>query len=250
MEAWVQSLADQAATASPLVMLALVLFGGLVSSASPCVLAAVPLVVASIGGQARTRATSVKLSLAFALGMALCFTALGAVAAVTSSLMGDVGWGWKVLLGVILVAMGAQMAGLVHLRLPQMDGSRFQKAGPLGAFTLGALTGTLSAPCATPMLVVVLSLVAFQKKIVFGILLLLAYSLGHVVLLFLAGAFSGFASAYLHGKGAKVGLWLHRAFGTALILVGLWVLWGQLQGALIPSVASVPGGQFALPAIA
>lgn len=243
MDAWVQSLADQAATASPLVMLVLVLFGGLVSSASPCVLAAVPLVVAAIGGQARTRTTSVKLSLAFALGMALCFTALGTIAAVTSSLMGDIGWGWKVLLGFILVLMGAQMAGFVHLRLPQLDGSRFQKAGLFGAFTLGALTGTLSAPCATPMLVVVLSLVAFQKKIAFGVLLLLAYSVGHVVMLFLAGAFSGFASAYLQGKGARVGQWLHRAFGTALILVAVWVLWTQLRSALTPSIALIPSGQ-------
>ena len=242
MDAWAQSLADQAAAASPLAMLALVLFGGLVSSASPCVLAAVPLVVSAIGGQARTRATSVKLSLAFALGMALCFTALGAIAAVTSSLMGDVGWGWKVLLGLVLVVMGAQMAGFVHLRLPQMDGSRFQKAGLLGAFALGALTGTLSAPCATPMLVVVLSLVAFQKKVAFGVLLLLAYALGHVVMLFLAGAFSGFASAYLHGKGARVGQWLQRVFGTALVLVGLWMLWAQLRSALVPSAVLISRG--------
>jgi cytochrome c biogenesis protein CcdA len=229
MDAWVQTLADRAAAAPPLFMLALVLFGGLVSSASPCVLAAVPLVVASIGGQARTRWDSVKLSLAFVLGMALCFTILGAIAALTSSLMGDIGWGWKVLLGLILIFMGAQMAGFIHLRLPQLDGTRFRKAGLFGAFALGALTGTLSAPCATPMLVVVLSLVAFQKKVAFGILLLLAYSLGHVVLLFFAGAFSGFASAYLRGRGAKVGQWLHRAFGTALALLGLWVLWTQIQ---------------------
>lgn len=232
MDAWLQSLADQAANAPPLLMLALVLLGGLVSSASPCVLAAVPLVVAAIGGQARTQWDSLKLSLAFALGMALCFTALGALAALTTSLMGDIGWGWKMVLGLILVVMGAQMAGFIHLRLPQMDGTRFRSAGLFGAFALGALTGTLSAPCATPMLVVVLSLVAFQKKVAFGILLLLAYALGHVVLLFLAGAFSGFASAYLRGKGAKVGQWLHRAFGAVMVLLGLWVLWTQLQGFL------------------
>jgi cytochrome c biogenesis protein CcdA len=247
MDAWVQALADQAAAAPPLVMLLLVLFGGLVSSASPCVLAAVPLVVTAIGGQARTRWDSIKLSLAFVLGMALCFTALGAVAALTSSLIGDIGWGWKVLLGLILLVMGAQMAGFIHLRLPQMDGTRFRNAGVFGAFALGALTGTLSAPCATPMLVVVLSLVAFQKKVVFGILLLLAYSLGHVLLLFLAGAFSGFASAYLKGRGAKVGHWLHRAFGTAMVLLGLWVLWTQVQSFFPRSESMTYRGEVAEP---
>jgi hypothetical protein len=84
---------------------------------------------------------------------------------------------------------------------------------------------------------------------VFGVLLLLAYSLGHVVMLFLAGACSGFASAYLQGKGGNVGLWLHRTFGTALVLVGVWVLWGQLRSTLMPPVASVLSGHFAKPAI-
>ncbi len=229
MENWIQELAGRAATAPPLVLFLLVLLGGLISSASPCVLGAVPLVVAAIGGQARTRGESIRLALAFVIGLAVVFTALGAIAAITGSLMGDVGWGWKVALGLILVVMGAHMAGFIVLPFPQMDGTRFQKAGLLGAFVLGALTGTLSAPCATPMLVVVLSLVAFKQQVAWGILLLLTYSLGHVVLLFAAGAFSGFASAYFRGKGAAVGQWLHRILGSALVVLGLWVIWSQVQ---------------------
>ena len=229
MEAWIQELAGKAASAPPLILFLLVMLGGLVSSASPCVLGAVPLVIAAIGGQARTRGESIRLALAFVLGMAVVFTALGAVAAITGSLMGDVGWGWKVALGLVLVLMGAHMAGFIVLRFPQVDGTRFRKAGLLGAFGLGALTGTLSAPCATPMLVVILSLVAFKQQVLWGIALLLAYSLGHVVLLFAAGAFSGFASAYFHGKGALVGQWLHRIMGSALVVLGLWVIWGQIE---------------------
>lgn len=229
MEAWIQELAGKAASAPPPVLFLLVMLGGLVSSASPCVLGAVPLVIAAIGGQARTRGESIRLALAFVLGMAVVFTALGAVAAITGSLMGDVGWGWKVALGLVLVLMGAHMAGFIVLRFPQVDGTRFRKAGLLGAFGLGALTGTLSAPCATPMLVVILSLVAFKQQVLWGIALLLAYSLGHVVLLFAAGAFSGFASAYFHGKGALVGQWLHRIMGSALVVLGLWVIWGQIE---------------------
>jgi cytochrome c-type biogenesis protein len=239
METWLQALADKASAAPAPLTLLLVILGGLVSSASPCVLAVVPLVVASIGGRARTRGESLRLSLAFVLGMALCFTALGAIAALTGSLLGDIGWGWKAMLGLVLLVFGAHMAGFVHLPLPRMDGTRFRSAGLLGAFVLGALTGTLSAPCATPMLVVVLSLVAFQKQVFFGILLLLAYSLGHVMLLFLAGTFTGFASAYLQGRGAKIGIWLHRVFGTAMVLLGLWVLWtqGRARFAQTPSNA-------------
>ncbi len=239
METWLQELAGGAASAAPPVLFLLVLLGGLVSSASPCVLGAVPLVIAAIGGQAQTRGESIRLASAFVLGLAVVFTALGAVAAITGSRMGDVGWGWKVALGLILVLMGAHMAGFIMLRFPQVDATRFQKAGLLGAFGLGALTGTLSAPCATPMLVVVLSLVAFKQQVVWGIALLLAYSLGHVVLLFAAGAFSGFASAYFRGKGARVGQWLHRILGSALVVLGLWVIWGQIELLMAAHEASV-----------
>lgn len=230
MEAWAQGLAERAASAPPPVVFLLVLLGGLISSASPCVLGAVPLVVAAIGGQARTRAESVKLSLAFVTGMALVFTTLGAIAALTGSLLGEIGRGWQLLLGAVLLLMGAHMAGLISLRLPQISGERFRSRGLLGAFAVGALTGTLSSPCATPMLVVVLSLVAFEQKVVWGITLLLAYSLGHVVLLFAAGACSGFATAYLRGRGAVAGRWVHRTFGAALLILGSWVLWRQAEG--------------------
>ncbi len=96
----------RAAAAPPLVVLLLVFFGGVVSSAGPCVLAAVPLVVATVGGGATSRGRAVALTLAFVTGLALCFTALGAIAALTRSLIGDVGWVWKALLAAVLIVMG------------------------------------------------------------------------------------------------------------------------------------------------
>jgi cytochrome c biogenesis protein CcdA len=221
VEAWLSELAQRATAAPPALMLLLVFLGGVVSSASPCVLAAVPLVVATVGGGATSRRRAVALSLAFVTGLALCFTALGAIAALTGTLIGDVGWIWKALLAVVLVAMGLHLTGLVRLPLPQLDGTRFRGAGPAGAFGLGALTGTLSSPCATPILVVVLSLVAFERKVVWGTTLLAAYSLGHVVLLFAAGAASGFAAAYLGSRAAAWARRVHQVFGVILAGVGV-----------------------------
>lgn len=220
MQELLQSLADQAAAAPPLLTVLLVFLGGVVSSASPCVLAAVPLVVATVGGTSTSRSRAVVLSAAFVLGLAFCFTALGAIAALTGRLIGDVGVFWPVLLGVVLVAMGLHLSGLVHLPLPQVNGTRFRGAGLGGAFALGALTGTLSSPCATPILVVVLSLVAFEQKVLWGTTLLAAYSLGHVVLLFAAGAVSGFAAAWLGGRWTRVAQRLHQVLGLVLLVIG------------------------------
>lgn len=224
MESLLQSLAQSTATAPPLVMLLLVFLGGVVSSASPCVLAAVPLVIATVGGRATTRGRALTLSLAFVAGLALCFTALGAAAALTGTLIGDVSWLWRALLAVVLITMGLHLAGLVQLPLPQLDGRAFRGAGLAGAFGLGALTGTLSSPCATPILVVVLSLVAFERKVLWGTTLLAAYSLGHVVLLLAAGTASGFAAAYLGSRAAVWAKRVHQVFGVILAAVGAAIL--------------------------
>jgi len=224
MESLLQSLAQSAAAAPPVVMLLLVFLGGVVSSASPCVLAAVPLVIATVGGGATTRGRAITLSLAFVAGLALCFTAMGAAAALTGTLIGDVSWLWKALLAAVLIIMGLHLAGLVKLPLPQLDGTRFRGAGLAGVFGLGALTGTLSSPCATPILVVVLSLVAFERKVLWGTTLLAAYSLGHVVLLLAAGTASGFAAAYLGSRAAAWAKRIHQVFGVILVGVGAAIL--------------------------
>ncbi|NWG00717.1 MAG: cytochrome c biogenesis protein CcdA [Thermoanaerobaculaceae bacterium] len=226
-------LAASAAAAPPLVMLLLVFLGGVVSSASPCVLAAVPLVVATVGGTTTSRGRVVALSGAFVAGLALCFTALGTVAALTGTLIGDVGWVWKAVLAAVLIAMGLHLSGLVTLPLPRLDGRRFRGAGLAGAFGLGALTGTLSSPCATPILVVVLSLVAFERRVLWGTTLLAAYSLGHVVLLFAAGAASGFAAAYLGSRAAVWARRLHQVFGIVLLGVGAAVVVSLLRSATL-----------------
>ncbi|MBK9797523.1 MAG: hypothetical protein IPP58_13710 [Holophagaceae bacterium] len=119
------------------------------------------------------------------LGLGGLHPPLGLVAALTGSLMGDVGWGWKALLGLILLAVGLHLLGLFALPTPSHSHmARFHGAGLLGAFALGGLTGTLSAPCATPALAAVLTIVALQKQVLWGGVLLFTYALGHVLLLF------------------------------------------------------------------
>lgn len=222
---FIARLADMVASAPGYQQLGLVFLGGLLTSANPCVLVAAPLVVGFTGGTEEGRHHPMVLSAVFVLGLALAFTALGLIAAMTGTLLGDVGWGWKALLGFILLAVGLHLLGLFNLPTPTQDLKRFQGAGLLGALALGALTGTLSAPCATPALAAVLTIVALQKKILWGGVLLFAYALGHVLLLFLAGASSGWASKYAQSHFSKVlGRWLPKGMGVLLAVCALWVL--------------------------
>lgn len=220
-----ERLADAVAQAPGYQQIGLVFLGGLLTSANPCVLVAAPLVVGFTGGTEKGRHHPVVLSGVFVLGLAVSFTALGLVAALTGSLLGDVGWGWKLLAGLILLAVGLHLLGCYRLPSPSAGHLKaFQGAGLLGAFALGGLTGTLSAPCATPALAAVLTLVALQKRILWGGLLLFAYALGHVLLLFLAGASSGWASRYAQSRFSQVlGKVLPRAMGLVLTGCALWV---------------------------
>ncbi len=226
MSEWIQGLADGVAQASAARQLALVFLGGLLTSMNPCVMVAAPLVVGFAGGTREGRHHPVLLSGVFVLGLATAFTALGLAAALTGTLLGDVGWGWKAALGLLLLAVSLHLLGAFRLPTPSHGFlARFQGAGLAGAFVLGALTGTLSAPCATPALAAVLTLVALQKRVLWGGVLLFTYAAGHVLLLFLAGASSGWASRYAESRLSRImGRWLPRVMGLLLLACALWVL--------------------------
>jgi len=52
--------------------------------------------------------------------------------------------------------------------------------------------GIFSSPCATPVLIVLLGIVARSGNVAWGILLLLLYSIGHSFLVLIAGTSIGF----------------------------------------------------------
>ncbi|HNX94077.1 MAG TPA: cytochrome c biogenesis CcdA family protein [Holophaga sp.] len=224
---FISRIADLVAQAPGYQQIGLVFLGGLLTSANPCVLVAAPLVVGFTGGTKEGRYHPMLLSAVFVLGLALSFTALGLIAAITGSLLGDIGWGWKAALGLVLLAIGLHLLGLFAIPSPSHGFmTRFHGAGLLGALVLGGLTGSLSAPCATPALAAVLTIVALQKRILWGGVLLFAYALGHVLLLFLAGASTGWASRYAQSRFSTIlSKWLPKAMGSLLTACAVWILW-------------------------
>jgi cytochrome c biogenesis protein CcdA len=213
--------------AYPLIAFGLVFAAGVVSSASPCALATVPLVVGYVGGHGDdSKPRAFFYSLAFVLGLATTFTALGAAAALLGQLMGTLGGPWFVALGLLAAAMGLNLMGWLPLRLPALPHWQPRVAGPLGALLLGALFGIVSSPCATPVLVALLGLVATQGEVAYGISLLFVYALGHCVLMLAAGTFTGLVSAWARSRGMmSFSLWLKRGLGTLLLAAGGYLAW-------------------------
>src|SRR3974377_772219 len=92
--------------------------GGVVATASPCILASIPLVIGFVGGYAEgNKKQALLYSLTFVVGLAIVMSILGAVAALMGTMFGDVGTYWYFVVAVILMAMGLQLTGIIKLNL-------------------------------------------------------------------------------------------------------------------------------------
>ncbi len=202
-----------------------VFIGGLVSAASPCVLAAIPLIIGYVGGYSGgDKKKAAVYSLVFILGLSITFTVLGAAAGAVGQFLSFAGQWLYIGFAVIAVAMGLQLMGLISIPLPFQKTRQVKSRGLWGAFILGLLTGTVSSPCATPVLAVILAYVSTQGNILYGGSLLFVYAVGHCALIFAAGLSIGLTESIVSSKGIKnISLYSKRISGALLALAGLYI---------------------------
>lgn len=185
------------------------LAAGLLTSFTPCSLSSVPLIIGYVGGYTDNKKRAFFYSLMFCIGMAIVFTALGVVAALVGRLFLGIQMYWYIILGVLMFVMALQTWGIIHI-FPQKCGisSKSKMKGAIGAFVMGMVGAIFASPCSTPVLIAITAVVSTGQSIIMGILMLLLYSLGHSVLIIIAGTFVGFANELSHStkfeKASKV----------------------------------------------
>jgi cytochrome c biogenesis protein CcdA len=218
---------EQLVALYPALAFAAVFLAGVLSSASPCVLVTIPLVVGFVGGYSDgDRWKAFRYSLAFIFGLSITFTAFGAAAGLLGTMFGTLGGPWQLLAGSIALIMGGQMMGLYEIRLPIKREFKPKRGGLIGAFLLGLFFGIVSSPCATPVLVVLLTVVASKGQVLYGIALLFTYAVGHSLLMLCAGTFTGFVEGVIKARSAvRFSLWARRASGLLVALAGVWFVW-------------------------
>jgi len=214
---------------NPWLAVVAVFFGGVTTALNPCVLAMVPLLMGVVAGNKDTTTfkRSLVFSLFFVLGLAVTFTALGLISALTGRMFGNVGPFWRYLVAAVCLVMGLQLLGLLKLSFPVPAGLRVKKRGYIGAFLLGLLFGVVSTPCAVPILAVLLAFVAEKGNVLYGGFLLFVYALGHSALVLVAGTSVGAAKSLLESKGLRTAhAVLQRIAGVLIIGIGAYVLFG------------------------
>lgn len=200
---------------------------GALTSLTPCALPVVPLIIGYVGGTRNNGSKKAfKLSLTFASGLAVTFTVLGTVASVVGKLLNVSGRWWYILLGILMVLMALQTWEVYNFVPSTYLTEKSTKKGYTGAFIAGILGGVFSSPCATPVLVVLLSIAARSKNIFRGILLLLFYSIGYGMLVVVAGTSLGFirkiTSGERYGLFSKV---LKYIMGGTILLIALYMFY-------------------------
>ncbi|WP_223548899.1 cytochrome c biogenesis protein DipZ [Pseudomonas sp. A-B-19] len=202
-------------------LLVLAYLGGVLTIVSPCILPVLPFVFA------RTGQPFVKSGLPLLVGMALTFALVATLAAV--------GGGWVVQLnqyGRWLALVFVGLFGLTLL-LPHLAerltrplvaaGGRLSEAAgadarprPGASLLIGVATGLLWAPCAGPILGLLLTGAALQGASIQTTFLLLAYAAGAATSLALALLLGGKVFTAMK-RSIGAGEWLRRGLGAAML---------------------------------
>jgi cytochrome c biogenesis protein CcdA len=200
---------------------------GIVTSFTPCSMSSMPLVIGYVGGYAEDDAKQAfRYSLVFAVGLSLTTSALGVVAALLGQVLQGAGTWWYILLGILMVLMALQIWEIFNFIPQSALIHKSTKRGYFGALIAGVLGGFFASPCATPVLVVLLAIVAAEGSLVWGLLLLIFYSLGHSIILILAGTSVSFIKKLSKSeKYRKYNKVFNVLMGMLILLIGFYMFY-------------------------
>jgi len=226
IDAWLSEIANVISSNMWLAPI-LALVAGILTSVTPCSLSSVPLIIGYVGGVGEKNTKKAFLySAVFSLGTALTFVTMGIIATSAGKLMGKSSPVWYIILGVLMVLMSLQTFGIFNF-IPSVNlVGKNKRKGMIGAFLAGILGGIFSSPCSTPVLIALLAIVAGEGNLLWGILLMLLYSIGHSALVMVAGTSVGFVRKINESARYKtVAAVLKYVMGAAILIIGLYMFW-------------------------
>lgn len=165
----------------------------------------------------------------FVLGMATATALMGLLTAVLGWVFGQFATEFRLLLAIVPLFMGLHLLGLVllpvtawHLHQPQIDASRtWHRAAT--AYSAGLVFSLAIVPCATPILLSILALVALQGDPVYGTVLMFIYGLGAGLPLLLVGHGLARSQHLFAAPGHQQRI--RQLSGLLLLGVGAYIIW-------------------------
>jgi cytochrome c-type biogenesis protein len=170
--------------------------------------------------------------LAFVLGFSVIFVTLGAAASALGALLYDLRTILAKVGGIVVIIFGLHTTGLITIPFLDYDTRRQVRPDPRLGYLSSALMGVFFsagwAPCVGPVLGAVLTLALNSARILEGVVLLSAYSVGLAIPFLLAALGIGRVAELMRRYGKAV-RYLSIATGILLIIVGVLLFTGSLE---------------------
>ncbi len=194
---------------------------------SPCHLSSIPLIIGFINGKKNETVKKVFLqSLFFGLGILVTIVIIGVITGMMGKMLGDTGiWGY-IFLTVFFILFGLILLDIV--KMPDFDSpnlARFTKKGFLTSFLIGLIFGIGLGPCTFAFMAPMLGFVfqASANSMSYGILLVVAFAIGHIGVIVFAGTFVEWVEKYMKwSSGSKKTQILKKICGIIVIIAGLY----------------------------
>jgi len=194
--------------------------GGLVSSFSPCILGMLPVNLSYIGATGmRSRRAAIVAASTFVVGVVAVNAVLGLASSLFFAIFVQDRAYVNVVVGIVTIVMGLWMAGLIQLRLPSIS----RVPAGAGPFVVGVVFALVASPCASPILIAVLSAAAKSGSLVESTTSMIAYALGYTAILFVASLSAGIAVT--SRRLLVYGDTITRVAAFILVFLGLGTLW-------------------------
>jgi cytochrome c biogenesis protein CcdA/thiol-disulfide isomerase/thioredoxin len=219
-----------------MILFLLAYLGGVLTIISPCILPVIPFVLA------RADRPFLKNGLPMLVGMALAFAVVASLASVAGGWVVSANQYGRVAALILLAGFGLTlvlpeladrlMRPLVAIgALMSQSAEQTDQGGVVAPLVLGVAAGFLWAPCAGPVLGLILTGAALQGASVRTTLLLLTYAAGAGTSLALALLVGGRAFAAMK-RSIGAGEWIRRGLGVAVLAAVLAIALGFDTGFL------------------
>jgi len=191
---------------------------GLLSILSPCSFIVVPVITSEINARLQR-------ILKFLIGLAITFSILGILSAMTGRLLTNFLGPWLYLLSAIItLTAGLDMLNLIKLKIPNL----FMAHKGMNTFVLGLIYGGIALSCIGPLLSVILAYIVTKASIFYGFIMMLIYSLGFVTPFVLFGIL--ITDKEIIKKISKYSAAIRKAGGILLILVSGYLFYFASRG--------------------
>lgn len=196
---------------------------------SPCHLSSIPLIIGYMSNQSGAITTNRAFSLSsiFALGILITIAVVGVITASLGRLVGDIGFTGNIIFAFIFIFIGLYLMDIIKVNWPDAPIGKVTSRGSLGAFVLGLVFGIGLGTCTFAYMAPILGIVfqTSQKSMLQANSLLLAFGVGHVGVIVVAGTLSRWVQNYLNwSDDSRAILYVKRICGILVVAGGTYLI--------------------------